>query len=150
MMNYIRFNHWSLKKIRLKYHNKTLVLFSNLKHEQILILNPKLNNTKTTESLSSTEVTGISIPTSSALMRGMTLPLQVPTKTTRCSSDVQKEPNTSENVSSEKNSFGVASHQTSAQNTARLPFYHFNRAPSNIPKYYPFTDYIYQTLITKV
>ena len=44
-------------------------------------INPNINNTETIESIFPTEITGTSIPTSSALITGITIPLQVPTKT---------------------------------------------------------------------
>ena len=65
----------------LKDHNKILVLVSNLKHKQPVILNPSRNNTETTESVIPTEVTGTAIPTNSTLTPGNTIPLQDLTKT---------------------------------------------------------------------
>ena len=46
-----------------------------------VILNPKINNTETTESISPTELNRISIPTSFALIPGITIQMHVPTKT---------------------------------------------------------------------
>ena len=89
-----------------------------------------------------TEATGISIPTSSALQPGVTIPLQVPTKTTRSSSDNYNEPNTSEKFTSQDNSSGVTSHQFHYQNFANLLFFQFDRTQRNLPIYTPFTRYI--------
>ena len=92
-----------------------------------------------------TEATGISIPTSFALKPGVTIPLQVPTKTTRSSSDNYNEPNTSEKFTSQDNSSGVTSHQFHYQTFANLPFFQFDRTQRNLPIYTPFTTYIIQT-----
>ena len=42
-------------------------------------INPNIKNIETIESLSPTEVTGISILTNSELIPGITIPLQIPT-----------------------------------------------------------------------
>ena len=44
-------------------------------------LNPNMNNEETTEKKSPAQVTGSSIPTSSAVIPNITIQLQVPTKT---------------------------------------------------------------------
>ena len=59
-----------------------------------------MNNTEITESISPTEFTVIPVTTSSALIPGKTIPVQVLTKTIRSNCDVHFEPNTSENSTS--------------------------------------------------
>ena len=58
-----------------------------------------------------TEVTRTSTPTSSTLMPGNTMPLQVPSKNIRSNSVNQNDPKTSEKVRSQDISSGVNSHQ---------------------------------------
>ena len=70
-------------------------------------INPNINNTETIESIFPTEITGTSIPTSSALIPGITIPLQVPTKTILSNSDSHNESNTSEKFTSQDNSYGA-------------------------------------------
>ena len=68
-MKYNELNHLSLKKVVLKNQIKLLVLVFNLKNKQLLVfLNPKINNTETTECVPPTEVTENSFPTSSTLI----------------------------------------------------------------------------------
>ena len=87
---------------------------------------PNINNTETTESISATETTGISISTSFSLIPGIIIPLQVPTKTMRSSSDNNFEPSTSEKFTSQDKSFAVTSHQFEVENTAALQFFQFS------------------------
>ena len=101
-----------------------------------------MKNTKTTDSMSPTEVSGDSIPTSLAVIPGATIPLQVLTKTIRSNSDGYKEPSTSENFTSEDNSSEVTSHQFHNQNTANF-FSHHKRTQRNKPMFNPFTDFNY-------
>ena len=62
-----------------------------------------MNNTENTEKISTTEVNGNSIPTSSALLPGVTIPLQVSTKTVRSNSDVYIDPTHLKSVHHNKN-----------------------------------------------
>ena len=128
----------------LKNQIKISILVGNLKYNQLLLFKNQKNNTGTTESISLTEVTGISFPTSSALLPGITTPLQVPQKTIPSNSDIYFEPNKSEKLTSQDNSSGVTSHQLHIQNAGSLSFSQFNRTMWNLPIYNPFTDYINQ------
>ena len=103
-----------------------------------------MNNTENIESISPTGVTRISLPTSSDLILGSTIPLQIPTKTNRSNSDIHNDPNTSEKIRSQDISFEATRHQFFIQNTVTLPFSLFNKTRGNIPMYNPFTDYMNQ------
>ena len=94
-----------------------------------------MNNTEFTESILPTEVTGFANPTSSARISGINIPLQVPTKTIRSSSNVHNDPTTAEKITSENNSSGVTSHQCQVQNTATLPFSQFKGSQTNIKNF---------------
>ena len=100
-----------------------------------------MNNTETGESTSPTEVSRTSIPISSALIPGITIPPQGPATTIRFNSDVFNKPNTSLYCTSHEIPSDVTSQQFHIQNTARLPFSHFIKTQTNIPMYHPFTDY---------
>ena len=102
--------------------------------------NPNKNKTETTENISPTEVTGVSIRTSSALIQGITIPLQVPKKNIRSNSDSRIDPNTSEKCPSHDNFSVVASYQVQVQNPAILPFRQFNTTQRNITMYNQYTD----------
>ena len=69
-----------------------------------------MSNTDSTEKISPNKVTGSSSPTSCALIPGIAIPLQVPTKTIRSLSCIYKEPNTSEKFTSHDNSCEETSH----------------------------------------
>ena len=71
-------------------HQSTSTGFQSRTQSTSVTLNPKMNNTESTKSISPNEVTGISIPSSSALIPAFTIPLQVPTKTCRSNSDTYK------------------------------------------------------------
>ena len=86
-------------------------------------INPTINNTETTENISPTEVKRSSIPTSSALIPGISKQLQVPPKTNRSILDIHNYPNTSEKIKSQDISSGVISHPFHVQNTATLAFF---------------------------
>ena len=90
------------------------------------------------------EVTGMSIPTSCALKQIITIPQHDPTKSIRSNSDIHKEPNTSEKVTSQDAS-GVTSHQFQTGNTAISLFSQPNRTQRSIPMYNSYSDYIYRT-----
>ena len=87
---------------------KKPVLPPNLKQSFSATLNPNINSSKTTES--NLPVTGISIPTSFALIRRITVPLQVPTKTIRSNSENYNKANLSGKFTSQDNSSRVGSH----------------------------------------
>ena len=107
----------------LKHQNKILLLFSNLKHNQLLLIKIRRKNyTEITESKSPTEVTRFSKPTGSALIPGITTPVQIPTKTIRSNSDIQNEPNTTEKFTSQGNFSGVTYYQFQVQNITTLLF----------------------------
>ena len=101
---------------------------------------PNRNSPETNEITSPTKVTGISIPNSSALIPGITMPQQVPTKTIRSNSDNLNDSNTSEKFSPQANPYGVTFHHFWVKNTARLPFFQFNGTQRNIPKSNLFTE----------
>ena len=107
-----------------------------------VILYPNSIKTGIAKSISPTELTRISIPTSSTLTAGITKPLQVPTKTFRSNSDIHNDPTFSEKITSQDRCFGVTSHQCEFQNTATLPFSQFERTQRNLPNYNPFTAFI--------
>ena len=90
-------------------------------------LNLNINITGTTERMSNTEVTGISDPVTSSLIPGNTIPLEVPTKTFGSSSDIHKDPNTSDVFTTQNKYFAATCHQFQFQNTANLKFSQFNR-----------------------
>ena len=103
-----------------------------------------MNITETGESTSPTEVSRTSIPISSALIPGITIPPQGPATTIRTNSDVFNKPNTSLYTvycTSHEIPSDVNSQQFPIQNTARLPFSQFIKTQTNIPMYHPFTDY---------
>ena len=70
------------------------------------------------------------------------MPLQLPTKTIRSSSDIYNDPNTSEKFTSQDIFSGVTSHQFQFQNSATSPFSQLIRTQRKKTKYDPFTDYI--------
>ena len=127
------------KTIAQKSNQNTSTDFQPQTQSISITISRNISNTESTESISPTEVTGISIPTSSALIPGITTPLQVPTKTIRSNSDIYNEPNTSEKITSQDNSSDVTSHQLHIQNTANLPFPQLNWAQRKIPMN-PLTD----------
>ena len=105
-------------------------------------LNPDLKKTEITESISLTKATVFSIPTNFALILGFTIPRRVTIKTIRSNSNFYREPNTSENFTSQEKSSIITSHQFhNFQNTANIPFSQFDRSQKNIPMYKPFNDY---------
>ena len=73
------------------------------------------------------------MPTSFAVIQGITIPQQVSTKITQSSSDNRNDPNTSEKNTSQDNSSGVTSHQFQNQKSAILPYLQINRTQRNIP-----------------
>ena len=85
-----------------------------------VILNRNKNNIEITETSCLTDVTGISIPTNSTLITGITIPLQAPTKTIQSNSDCHKDPNTTENFISHDNFFGATSHEFQVKKTAAI------------------------------
>ena len=89
-------------------------------------MNPNMNNTETSESIPRTEVSRISMPTSSTLIRGITVPVQSPTETMRSNTDNLNDPHTSEKFTVQDNPSAVTSHQFQNQNTATSQFFHFN------------------------
>ena len=128
------------KKISQKsQQNNSSGFYSHTKTTSV-IFNLKLNNTEGTETKCPTEVTGISNPTSFTLITGFIIQLQVPTKTIRSSSEIDIDPNTSENFTSQDNSFVAASHQFPVQTTETLSFSRSKGIQENIPTYNPFTD----------
>ena len=62
---------------------------------------PNKNSAETTESISPTEITGNSIPSSQTLIPGITIPLQVPTESIRSNADIRNDPSTSEKSTSQ-------------------------------------------------
>ena len=83
-------------------------------------INPNINNTETTENISPPIVTGISFPTSSAPITGITIQLRVPTKINRSMSDNQFDPKTSGRFTSQENfwcNFSVVSNSKYCSNT---------------------------------
>ena len=61
------------------------------------------------------KTTEISLPTSSTLVAGIAIPLQIPLKTVRTNSVIHKDPNTSEKFACQDNSFGATSHNVISQ-----------------------------------
>ena len=96
-------------------------------------LNPNISNIEATENMFPAEVTGPGIPTSSAPIPGITIPLQVSTKTIRSNSDNHSEPNTSDMFTSQEGFSGVTSHQFHIQNTANLLISQFIRTQRILP-----------------
>ena len=76
-----------------------------------VILSPNINSTETTECISPTEVTAISIPTRPTLIPGITILLQRPTETARSNSDFRNDPKSSERFRSQDTSIGTTSQQ---------------------------------------
>ena len=99
-----------------------------------------MNNTETTESVSPTEVAGISIPITSALIPGIKIPQQFPTKFIRSNSDLHNEPNTSEMITTQDKFSDSTSLQFQFQSTAKLPFSQFQRSQGNRPLYKKLTE----------
>ena len=95
-MVYVQLHERSLKKnVAQKSNQNTNTGFQPQTPSTSVTLNPSINTTETTESICPTEVTGISSPTSSALIPGKKIPPQVHKKTIRTNSDIYNEPNTS-------------------------------------------------------
>ena len=80
----------------------------------------------------------------SPLKPGVTIPLQVPTRTIRSNSDIHTDPNICEKITSQDNSFGVTSHQFEVQNTSTLLLSQFIRTQRNIPMCIPISEYFNQ------
>ena len=70
------------------------------------ISNPNMKQTETAEYVPLTEVTELSLPTSSTLTPGINMSLQKPIKIIRSKSDIHKYSNKSERFPTEDNSFG--------------------------------------------
>ena len=91
---------------------------------------------ETTDSLSHSEVSEISIPTSSSLILGFTIPEQVPTKTFRTNFYPQDDPNKSEMSASKDKLFDATNHI--------FQLSQFKRTPRGMPLHNLFTDFINQ------
>ena len=111
-----------MKKILLKNQNEKRAGFQPQTQSISVTTNPQINNTETLEKISSTKVTGISIPTTSILKPGLTIPLQVPKKTFQSISDNHKYHKRSEKFTSQKISSGLTSHQFQVWNATTIPF----------------------------
>ena len=116
-----------------KSNQNNSAAFQSQTQPNYVSLDPNINNAECTESLTATEVTGISIPTSSTLISGFAKLLQDPTKTIRSNCVIHSDPNASEKFASQDNSSVVTSHQIHIQNTANLPSSQFIRTRRNIP-----------------
>ena len=145
LMRCVQFSTITGKVIAKNWNQITSSVFQPQIQLTSVTLNPNKNNTETTESVSTTEVIGLSLPTSSSLIPGITMPLQVPTKTIRSNSDIYNEPNTSEKSTSQDICSGKTCHQFHIQNTANRPFSQIKKTQRNIPMYNPFTENINQT-----
>ena len=80
-MRYVHFHRGSLENSKIE--PKYITGFQPQTQSTSVTLNPTTNKTETTGSVSPTNVTGISIHTSSARVQCITIPLQVPTKAIR-------------------------------------------------------------------
>ena len=131
LMNNVHVNQWSLEKIfPQKSHPITSAGFPSPTQRPSFILNPIVNNPEASEIISATELTGISISTSSTVISSISIPLQVLRKTIRINSEIHIDPNKTEKFTSQDSSFGSV-----------LPFSQFKRTKRIITMWNPFTEY---------